>query len=189
MTTKSDKIRALAAQGMARADIARELGIRYQHVRNVLEQSGLSRPRPEKPAAVEKPVLTSDILQMSGFALSSHWLLSADGSLVLKTALPKESGVYAFAINGVVLYVGLASMGLSRRLYFYSKPAATQKTSLRLNEKMRTELASHSEIEIYTAFPHDHEWNGLPVDGNAGLELGLIRKYALPWNKRGTTSR
>ena len=30
------KIRALAAQGRSRADIARVLGIRYQHVRNVL---------------------------------------------------------------------------------------------------------------------------------------------------------
>ncbi len=30
------KIRALAAQGQSRADIARALGIRYQHVRNVL---------------------------------------------------------------------------------------------------------------------------------------------------------
>ena len=33
----SDKIRALAAGGCARADIARALGKRYQHVRNVLE--------------------------------------------------------------------------------------------------------------------------------------------------------
>ncbi|HZZ86762.1 MAG TPA: hypothetical protein VFE13_00375 [Caulobacteraceae bacterium] len=35
--TVADKIRALAAEGMPRADIARLLGKRYQHVRNVLE--------------------------------------------------------------------------------------------------------------------------------------------------------
>ena len=34
--TKSDKIRALADAGYERADIARYLDIRYQHVRNVL---------------------------------------------------------------------------------------------------------------------------------------------------------
>lgn len=34
--TTSDKIRALAARGVARADIAKMLSIRYQHVRNVL---------------------------------------------------------------------------------------------------------------------------------------------------------
>ncbi len=36
MTTKSAKIRFLSADGMSRADIARTLDIRYQHVRNVL---------------------------------------------------------------------------------------------------------------------------------------------------------
>ena len=35
--TVADKIRALSAAGVARADIARFLGKRYQHVRNVLE--------------------------------------------------------------------------------------------------------------------------------------------------------
>ena len=41
--TVADKIRALSAAGVPRADIARFLGKRYQHVRNVLEgdaQSG-----------------------------------------------------------------------------------------------------------------------------------------------------
>ena len=36
LPTKSAKIRALNEQGMERADIARFLGLRYQHVRNVL---------------------------------------------------------------------------------------------------------------------------------------------------------
>src|SRR5580704_10924033 len=35
--TVADKIRALSAAGVPRADIARFLGKRYQHVRNVLE--------------------------------------------------------------------------------------------------------------------------------------------------------
>ncbi|HXQ46159.1 MAG TPA: hypothetical protein VN806_06050, partial [Caulobacteraceae bacterium] len=35
--TTSDRIRALAAAGAPRAEIARFLGKRYQHVRNVLE--------------------------------------------------------------------------------------------------------------------------------------------------------
>jgi AbrB family looped-hinge helix DNA binding protein len=37
--TKSDKIRALSAAGYSRAEIAKFLGIRYQHVRNVQVQS------------------------------------------------------------------------------------------------------------------------------------------------------
>jgi len=36
LPTKSAKIRYLASTDMSRGDIARYLGIRYQHVRNVL---------------------------------------------------------------------------------------------------------------------------------------------------------
>lgn len=41
LSTKSDKIRALSRAGVATADIARFLGIRYQHARNVLMDAGL----------------------------------------------------------------------------------------------------------------------------------------------------
>ncbi|HEY9056794.1 MAG TPA: AbrB/MazE/SpoVT family DNA-binding domain-containing protein [Aurantimonas sp.] len=44
LPTKAAKIRALDERGFQRADIARFLGIRYQHVRNTLE-----RPRAESP--------------------------------------------------------------------------------------------------------------------------------------------
>lgn len=36
LTTKSDKIRYLDHLGLTRGQIAKHLGIRYQHVRNVL---------------------------------------------------------------------------------------------------------------------------------------------------------
>jgi hypothetical protein len=38
LTTKSGQIRWLASQGMKRGEIAKLLGLRYQHVRNVLIQ-------------------------------------------------------------------------------------------------------------------------------------------------------
>ena len=43
--TVADKIRALSAAGVARADIARFLGKRYQHIRNVLEGDAQSGPK------------------------------------------------------------------------------------------------------------------------------------------------
>ena len=43
-STVSDKIRALNAAGVPRADIARFLGKRYQHVRNVLEGDAAADP-------------------------------------------------------------------------------------------------------------------------------------------------
>lgn len=51
LPTKSAKIRALDAAGYKRADIARFLDIRYQHVRNVLIQGP---PKNERPAVAAK---------------------------------------------------------------------------------------------------------------------------------------
>jgi AbrB family looped-hinge helix DNA binding protein len=56
--TKSDKIRALSQAGYSRAEIARHLDIRYQHVRNVLvddERSGRAAPSIQ-PAATSSDV-------------------------------------------------------------------------------------------------------------------------------------
>jgi len=44
LVTKADKIRKLGRAGYPRADIARFLGIRYQHVRNTLEEAGIPLP-------------------------------------------------------------------------------------------------------------------------------------------------
>ncbi|MBV8752780.1 MAG: AbrB/MazE/SpoVT family DNA-binding domain-containing protein [Hyphomicrobiales bacterium] len=52
LPTTSAKIRALAAQGVARAEIARLLGVRYQQVRNVLERD---KVRATKPAGLSEP--------------------------------------------------------------------------------------------------------------------------------------
>ena len=78
LPTKSAKIRALDAMGVARADIARFLDIRYQHVRNVLTQE---RPSPVLHAA-EAPA-TYDNEDGKARALP-------DGSVRLPPALAAE---------------------------------------------------------------------------------------------------
>ncbi|TLX03680.1 GIY-YIG nuclease family protein [Rhizobium sp. MHM7A] len=188
--TTSARIRALALEGMETAEIARQLGIRYQHAYNVLKASGGS-PTPtikEKRAATTrspKPPLPLSVLTDGGFLPAGRWMISATNELIVENPLPKEVGVYAFVKDGVALYVGVATMGIAKRLYFYGRPGITQRTSQRLNALIKNELsAADASIEIYVAIPPDLEWNGLPVHGSAGLELGLIKKYALPWNMR-----
>jgi hypothetical protein len=95
-STVSDRIRALDAAGVQRADIARFLGKRYQHVRNVLEgdaQSGgytlgradLSGVR-EGPAPFEQDQADDTFIERRG--AGAYWLrVRPDGSLVL----PKEA--------------------------------------------------------------------------------------------------
>ncbi|MBY5819893.1 GIY-YIG nuclease family protein [Rhizobium leguminosarum] len=190
-TTKASQIRALAADGMATADIARQLGIRYQHAYHVLKRSGIdpkvvtaSPPLPIPKRQPEKPPLPVSVLTEGGFAYAGLWSLSPTEDLITDFALPKEVGVYAFVKAGFAIYVGVATMGIAKRLYFYGRPGITQRTSQRLNAAIKEELRRAAMIEIYVAFPSDLEWNGLPVHGSAGLELGLIKRYALPWNMR-----
>jgi hypothetical protein len=129
--------------------------------------------------------LTAKQLEAAGFVHSATWVLDPAGVLQTDKTLPAERGVYAFSRAGAVQYVGVASMGLKKRLYFYAKPGSTQRTSQRLNEVIRRELAQGKRIKIYTATPSDMVWNGLPVNGSAGLEVGLIESFHLPWNIRG----
>lgn len=53
--TVSDKIRALDAAGFPRAEIARLLDKRYQHVRNVLEGDKVGRGQTLQPGVAEEP--------------------------------------------------------------------------------------------------------------------------------------
>lgn len=183
--TKADQIRRLAADGLSVSQIAAQVGIRYQHACNVLKRSGtVATPRPAKAPIASKSPLDVQTLLDAGFRRASEWSLDDAGLLVLTEALPKEVGVYAFARDGIVLYVGVATMGLAKRIYFYAKPGVSQRTSLRLNDTIRRELQAAARIEVLIAQPDDMDWNGLPVHGAAGLELGLIKAYALPWNMR-----
>ncbi|MDO9223196.1 MAG: AbrB/MazE/SpoVT family DNA-binding domain-containing protein [Caulobacter sp.] len=55
--TVSDKIRALNAAGYPRAEIARLLGKRYQHVRNVLEGDKVGRAASATNGVAEEPAV------------------------------------------------------------------------------------------------------------------------------------
>ena len=87
LTTKSDKIRALAREGAETADIARFLGIRYQHARNVLVQSGLHNRRGES-----EPVTIAEGKQ----APRSGWVqIDPVGRLAIPGHLLKAAGISA----------------------------------------------------------------------------------------------
>lgn len=186
LVTKADQIRRFAAEGLSVSEVAAKVGVRYQHAYNVLKRSGTAAaPRAVRSTAPTKPPLDAKTLLNAGFRRVSRWTLDDNDLLVLTDALPKEVGVYAFVRAGLVMYVGVATMGLAKRIYFYGRPGVSQRTSLRLNDIIKRELQSAAEIDVLIAQPDDMRWNGLPVHGAAGLELGLIKAYALPWNMRG----
>ena len=130
-------------------------------------------PKPKRPS------LSVETLISAGFRKSAIWTLNKEGLIQIEGQLPSDKGVYVF-------YVGVAGMGLKRRLYFYGKPGSRQTTNIRVNDLIRVSLVDGEIVNILTALPPDFEWGGLVVNGRAGLEVGLIESFYLPWNVRGT---
>ncbi|MCE8508231.1 hypothetical protein KBY28_07190 [Ruegeria pomeroyi] len=188
--TKAEQIRELFGQGVSTAEIARRLEIRYQHAYNVLRRSGLLLTGKvsisQNMQGQSPPALSKEELLAGGFIDSCLWKLDEQDRLCVPAELPKSPGVYAFCEGDTVKYVGLASMGLARRLRFYARPGKSQRTSLRLNALIVGATQAGRAIGIQYCLPEATAWNGLPVNTAAGLELGLIQAYSLPWNIRNS---
>lgn len=195
LDTTSDKIRALLREGYLRADIARFLDVRYQHVRGVAVAAGIDgglqrgievlvKPKPIPKAPNDVAI---ELLIDAGFTLLGSWKAAQTG-IALSTKAPKDPGVYAFVVKGMIKYIGLTKRGFHRRMYNYQKPGATQSTSIRINQVIAEHIASGEPVEIYLAVPPALQWNGLPIHSAAGLEAGLIDMIQPPWNKMGISS-
>ena len=162
----------------------------YRHAYNVIRSAGLSSVRSKtsfsEGTVSAKPALTESLLVSGGFQKVACWGLTSTSGIALSKKPPSHQGVYAFCIGGIAQYVGVATMGLAKRLYFYAKPGISQTTSIRINGIINEQLTSSIDVDVLVASPEDMEWNGLPVHGCAGLELGLIKKFDLPWNHRSS---
>lgn len=188
MATKSDQIRALAQSGTSVSEIARKLGIRYQHAYNVCRAAGLigssSAAAPKASLRALKPRLSVQRILQGGFTTAGAWVLS-NGKIQCSNPLPDECGVYAFSVAGEVVYVGVASRSLLKRIYPYSRPGPSQRTNIRLNSLIRQSIIDGETVDVHFACPPQHSWNGFTIRGAEGLEAGLIAEYLLPWNVRG----
>ena len=136
-----------------------------------------------RPAAPHK-----DALLKAGFRKVGTWTISGE-TLVLGGDVPKVPATYGVVVDEYVQYIGSASSGLKKRVYFYGKPGKGQRTSLRVNALIREKLIAGNTVELIAAFPEPTSWNGLPVDVVTGLEQGLIKEYYPPWNERGASGQ
>jgi hypothetical protein len=192
LVTTADKIRALLLEGYRRSDVARFLEVRYQHVRGVAVaagidgglQRGIEVVPKSRPVAKVRGETAVETLLDADFKLLGTWVVTETG-IGLSTPAPKDPGVYAFVVDGLVKYVGLTKMGFHRRMYSYSKPGSTQRTSQRINDIIKEHAGAGAVVEIYLAVPPALEWNGLPINTAAGLEAGLIEMIQPEWNKMG----
>ena len=207
LITKADRIRALVQAGYLRTEIASILEIRYQHVRHVLERSGISLgktrdtgmdailfpvgtlealvKRTSKSAATAVEMFPPSKLLDAGFIRIGEWTSVSEEVFVLDTSAPREPGVYAFVVDGVIRYVGLTQRGIRGRMAHYVRGQIRQRTSARIKGRILEALAQGSRVEVLVATPEPTEWNGLPVLTAPGLEAGLIRLIRPEWNMQG----
>lgn len=186
--TKSKQIRDLYSSGASVSEIATRLGIKYQFAYNVLRSAGLliqnkTSISEERPAS--KPALTSAALTQGGFKLAAVWTKKEGEVLSLTEKMPNTRGVYAFVCNGTAVYVGVTLRTLSERMGQYIRGHKSQPTNVVMQKKLLETLVKCERIEIYCASPPEGNWQGWPIDNAAGLEIALIKRFALPWNKKG----
>ncbi len=186
LKTKADKIRALDVSGMSRTEIAQFLGISYQHVRNTLVQGSPKAREAKRPVTIAKPTpWPMGKLMDAGFELIANCQIGEEGEFSYSAKAPSGAGVYAFAVDGTIKYVGLTRFGLRTRLGHYVYGHEGQKTSARVKGLILDALTSGNRVEVLIAQPPELEWKGLPVDGPSGLETGLIRLIKPEWNMQG----
>lgn len=196
LQSTADKIRALSNAKYDRVEISKLLGIRYQHVRNVLLRSGI-RGGLRREVEVEREAVTVDatpparedtsweVLRDAGFEFLGEWTCDPESLIRLDAKAPVAPGVYAFVVDDVIVYVGLTLSGLKTRLDQYRRGNKGQKTSARINVRISQTLRSGKQVKVLVATPEPSEWQDLPVNTAAGLEAGLIEMIRPSWNIKG----
>ncbi len=137
LPTTAAKIRALAAQGRSRADIARALGIRYQHVRNVLV-----RDEEKKKAEGTMP---------ADAGVPGKIPVAADGSVVIPASITKALALKGGDILFVRIHDGeirlLTRTAVTRRVQALAREFVPEGVSLvdELLEDRRREVEAESQ--------------------------------------------
>jgi hypothetical protein len=196
LRTTTDKIRALARADYDRTEISTILGIRYQHVRNVLLGSGITTGLRREAEAEREPVEVDavpapredtawTVLTDAGFQFIGEWTQDPASLIRLDAKAPTAPGVYAFIVDDIVVYVGLTLNGLKTRFDQYRRGHKGQKTSSRIKARISETLRAGKKVKVLVATPDASEWQELPVNTAAGLEAGLIEMIRPSWNIRG----
>ena len=157
--TVAAKIRALDAAGYPRAEIARLLGKRYQHVRNVLEEPG-----PPKLAASEPQGMAEADATFFQYTPPHTYFLSvgANGSVVLPPEVLKALGARPGGLiiadlddERFTLVSGATGIQLMKaRLAQPPSPGALMSESL-IEDRRREAAIDELEAQMDVADAHD----------------------------------
>ena len=119
-----------------------------------------------------------------GFTIVGCWKLTDGGpAFELNHLATARNVLYAFVVDGELMYLGKTVQALRARMAGYKTPGATQSTNIRNNANTRACLTQGRQVEIL-ALPDNGllHYGGFHVNLAAGLEDSLVRDLAPRWN-------
>jgi excinuclease UvrABC nuclease subunit len=114
-----------------------------------------------------------------------EWTQKSESAFKLNATAPPEPGIYAFALDDIIVYIGLTNNSLRNRFEQYRRGHEGQRTNARVNKLIAKALSQGHKVKALMATPEPLEWHGLPVNTAAGLEASLIQMIRPPWNITG----
>ena len=122
-----------------------------------------------------------------GFIKVGAWAINnSQIHFSLTSHVSERSVLYSFVSSNEIKYIGKTTQTLFNRMKGYQKPGSSQRTNIRVNDKIKTLLGHGLPLEIYI-LPD----NGLLKFGDfklsvaAGLEDTLINEFNPEWNITG----
>ena len=137
-------------------------------------------PQPQKTGGSLKKLISL------GFEQVGRWYWDGDDLNFELTKHQSERDIlYAFVVDGEVKYLGKSIQSLHKRIYLYKNCGPSQRTNIRVREKLRTYLKNDSQVLIY-AFVQKMPlmYQDIPINLAAGLEDNLIAAIRPEWNLR-----
>jgi len=144
-----------------------------------------TKPSFEK-AQVKQPGESLQKLISLGFEQVGRWFWDGDDlSFELNQHQSERDILYAFVVDGEVKYLGKSTQTLHKRIYLYKNCNPSQRTNIRVREKLRACLKNGSQVLIY-AFVQKMPlmYQDIPINLAAGLEDNLIASIKPEWNIR-----
>ena len=119
-----------------------------------------------------------------GFINVGNWTLNNDNIQYQLASNQKAKNVlYSFVSNGEIMYIGKTTMQLTKRMYGYQKPGTSQRTNIRVNDKIKTLLTTDQPLEILIFTDLGlHKYNDFRINLAGGLEDTLIYELNPAWN-------
>ncbi len=100
-------------------------------------------------------------LLKAGFIHAGSRKLNDAGRAYPCVALERRAGIYVYAVDGEICYIGSAQGGLQTRFNHYAKTERLR-TAMRIRDLITPLLQQGHQVEIFTLCPPAIEWNGLP---------------------------